>query len=172
MRQRLAAAGLLLLLPSLSSCGLFAEAKALGQRDSEVLAPNGIVVRVVDGDTMIIDIEGVDTKVRMIGFDTPETVDPRSPVECFGKEASNHLKSLSPAGTRVRLERDTEQFDRYRRTLGYVYRASDGMFLNLQMVRDGYANTLSIEPNTTYAAEFLKAEREARNNGLGLWSKC
>lgn len=146
-----------------------------------MLEANGVVTKVVDGDT--IDVRTIDpttgtpgggrpTRIRMIGFNTPESVDPRRPVQCFGKEASKHMTSLAPVGTAVRLERDAEQHDRYGRTLAYVYRASDGMFLNLQMVTDGYAHILSIPPNVTYADRFREAERNARASNLGLWSAC
>src|SRR5690606_25553411 len=100
------------------------------------------------------------------------SVDPRRPVECFGKEASAHLEELAPEGTRVRIERDAEQTDQYGRTLAYVYRASDGLFLNERMLLDGYAHTLSIPPNVTFADRFRRAERQAREAGLGLWSAC
>ena len=108
----------------------------------------------------------------MIGFNTPESVDPRRPVECSGKEASKHLASLAPVGTSVRLERDAEERDRYGRTLAYVYRAADGLFLNLQMVSDGYAHVLSIPPNVSYADRFRDAERSARTANVGLWASC
>lgn len=133
---------------------------------------NATVERVVDGDTIIVDLGGRRTRVRMIGFNTPESVDPRRPVECFGKEASDHLKSLIGSGDAVRLERDAEKTDRYGRTLAYVFRARDGLFLNVQMVEDGYAHTLTIPPNVTYVERFRAAERDARTAGRGLWSAC
>lgn len=135
---------------------------------------NAVIAKVVDGDTIDVRTGPGDatTRVRMIGFDTPESVDPRRPVECFGKEASKHLATLAPAGTSVRLERDAEATDRYGRTLAYVYRASDGVFLNERMVADGYAHTLSIPPNVTHAELFRAAERAARIGALGLWSAC
>lgn len=142
--------------------------------------PNAVVERVVDGDTVTVFPiagdgavgAGEPERVRLIGIDTPESVDPRQPVECFGKEASARLEQLAPPGTRVRLERDAEERDRYDRLLAYVYRASDGAFLNLRMVADGYAHTLTIAPNVTYADRFRQAEREARAESLGLWSAC
>lgn len=140
---------------------------------TDAVEANAVVAKVVDGDTIDVRSGGTDsTRIRMIGFNTPESVDPRRPVECFGKEASKHLASLAPVGTAVRLERDAEQLDRYGRTLAYVYRASDGVFLNLQMVSDGYAHVLSIPPNVTYADRFREAERAARDADLGLWSSC
>jgi micrococcal nuclease len=133
---------------------------------------NATVTKVVDGDTIDVDSRGDDLRIRMIGFNTPESVDPRRPVECFGKEASKHLASLIPVGTPVRVERDAEEHDRYGRTLAYVYRASDGLFLNLQMVVDGYAHALTIPPNDTFATLFVAAERAARAASLGLWAAC
>lgn len=140
---------------------------------TDALDANAVVAKVVDGDTIDVTTGGDSTtRIRMIGFNTPESVDPRRPVECFGKEASKHLASLAPVGTSVRLERDAEERDRYGRTLAYVYRAADGLFLNLQMVSDGYAHVLSIPPNVSYADRFRDAERSARTANLGLWASC
>ena len=75
------------------------------------------VDRVVDGDTVVLMIDGKKEKVRLIGVDTPETVKPNTPVQCYGLEASNALKSMLPKGTQVRVERDEEARDRYRRLL-------------------------------------------------------
>ena len=133
---------------------------------------NASVVRVVDGDTIVADISGKSEKIRMIGFNTPESVDPRKPVECFGKEASARMKELLPPHTPIRLERDAESRDVYGRLLAYVYRSSDSMFVNLEMVSEGYAHVLSIAPNTTYADRFRSAERVARDATRGLWAAC
>jgi len=130
-----------------------------------------VVGRVVDGDTIRVHI-GSEETVRLIGIDTPESVDPRSPVECFGVEASTHLQELLPVGTRVRLVRDVEARDRYDRLLAYVYRAEDGLFVNEQMARDGYADVLTFPPNVAHAADFVDAVREAREAGRGLWGSC
>ena len=137
-----------------------------------VLEANAVVVRHVDGDTLVARIGPDEEKVRLIGIDTPETVDPRQPAQCFGKEASRHLAELVPEGTSLRLEVDEEPRDRYGRLLVYVYRASDGLFVNLDMVEQGYANTLSIAPNLTHRDRFSEAERTARTEGRGLWSNC
>ena len=131
----------------------------------------GVVGRVVDGDTLRVHI-GREETVRLIGIDTPESVDPRSPVECFGIEASKHLQELLPVGTRVRLVRDVEARDRYDRLLAYVYRAEDGLFVNEQMARDGYADVLTFPPNVAHAADFVDAVRAAREAGRGLWGAC
>jgi micrococcal nuclease len=125
------------------------------------------VQRVVDGDTLVLDD---DRRVRLIGIDTPETVDPRRPVECFGREASDHLTELLPPDEPVRLEYDVERTDRYGRTLAYVHRADDDLFVNLSLARDGYAEQLTVPPNVRYAEDFGRAVEEARDEGRGLWA--
>ena len=130
------------------------------------------VVRVVDGDTIVVRLDGAEERVRLLGIDTPESVDPRSPVECFGKEAAAHTASLLPPGTPVRLVRDVEARDRYERLLAYVYRIDDGTFVNLRLVEDGYAAVLTYPPNVAHADEFVAAAGEARESGRGLWSAC
>lgn len=132
---------------------------------------NARVARVTDGDTIHVERNGHDETVRLIGIDTPETKKPNHPVECFGPEASARLTALLPAGTPVRLERDTEARDTYDRTLAYVYR-DDGLFVNLAMVADGYAGTLAIAPNIAHAPELGDAARAAREQGTGLWGAC
>ena len=133
---------------------------------------NGAVARVVDGDTVHITVDHATEIVRLIGVDTPETVDERKPVQCYGPEASARTKVLLPPGTAVRLERDGEARDQYGRLLAYVYRASDGLFVNLALVRDGYGSVLLIAPNVTYADRFRDAEATARQQGAGLWGAC
>jgi micrococcal nuclease len=132
----------------------------------------GEVTKVTDGDTIHVHIGGGDETVRLIGIDTPESVDPRSPVECFGIEASNHLKEILPLGTAVRLVRDVEARDRYERMLAYVYRVEDDLFVNLQMALDGYADLLTYPPNVAHVDDFTAAVREARESGRGLWAAC
>ena len=154
---------LLLLIALAASCG--------GGDDAPEDPSVGVVGRVVDGDTIRVHIGGEET-VRLIGIDTPESVDPRSPVECFGVEASAHLEELLPVGTRVRLVRDVEARDRFDRLLAYVYRAEDDLFVNRQMALDGYADVLTFPPNVAHAADFVDAVREAREAGRGLWGAC
>jgi micrococcal nuclease len=127
---------------------------------------------VVDGDTIEVSIGGVEETVRLLGIDTPESVDPRAPVECFGREAAAHTASLLPTGTEVRLVRDIEARDRYDRLLAYVYRHDDGTFVNLALVRDGFASVLTYPPNVAHAGELTTAAAEARNDRRGLWSAC
>lgn len=129
------------------------------------------VVRVVDGDTIEVRVGGRDETVRLIGIDTPETVDPRSPVECFGREASERTKALLPEGAGVRLVADVEPRDRYDRLLAYVYR-DDGTFVNLALVEDGYASVATYPPNVAHTSEFTAAAARARDEGRGLWGTC
>lgn len=136
------------------------------------LEPNGTVVRVVDGDTVDIDVLGTRERVRLIGIDTPETKKEDTPVECFGPEATAFTESLLPPGTRVRLERDVEPRDVFGRLLAYVYRADDGVFVNLAIIANGYARLLTIPPNVAHTDDFVAANRAAREAGSGLWSAC
>lgn len=128
-----------------------------------------VVEKVVDGDTIVVS---GGERVRLIGVDTPETKDPRRPVGCFGKEASDFTASLLPAGTPVRLVGDAEQRDRYQRLLAYAYRLSDGLFVNAELLRRGFALVLTIPPNIAHNEEFLALSREARNADRGLWRAC
>lgn len=130
------------------------------------------VVRVVDGDTVVVDVGGTEESVRLIGIDTPESVARDRPNECFGAEASARLESLLPVGTAVRLTRDVEPRDMYDRLLAYVQRRSDGLFVNAAQVADGYAEAKDYPPNTAYRDDFEAAERAARSAELGLWSAC
>ena len=129
------------------------------------------VVDVVDGDTVVIDFGGREEAVRLIGIDTPETVHPDRPVECFGPEASAFAARLLPPGTEVTVTRDIVDRDDYGRLLGYVHRI-DGLFVNESLVREGYAVPLRIEPNAAHAATFLAAAKAAEAEDLGLWAAC
>lgn len=137
-------------------------------------APPGraTVVRIVDGDTLRARLAGREDPIRLIGIDTPETHGAGGLRECFGKEATQRLESLLGEGAAVTVVRDVEARDRYGRLLAYVYRASDGLFVNLAMARDGYADVLTIPPNVAHAAEFVAAAADARRAGRGLWSAC
>lgn len=127
------------------------------------------VKKVVDGDTFWID-DGSEkgVKVRLIGVDAPESRNAGTKeIAYFGKEASDYLTKLI-GGKKVRLEYDAGHFDKYGRTLAYVY-LQDGTFINAKLVRDGYANVMTIPPNVKYADTFLKMERKARNQKRGMW---
>ena len=139
---------------------------------STMVVANATVERVVDGDTIVVVIDGQRETVRLIGIDTPETVKPNTPVECFGPEASARTKELLPRGTPVRLERDAEARDDYGRLLAYVRRAQDAMFVNLVLVEEGNAGLLTFPPNTAHTEEFVAAASAAERAGLGLWSAC
>ena len=129
------------------------------------------VVRVVDGDTIRVDGPAGEEAVRYIGIDTPESVKPGSPVECFAKRASAFNERLV-GGERVRLVRDVEARDRYGRLLAYVYRARDGLFVNAELVRRGYATVATFPPNVAHEREFRRLANRARLSGRGLWAEC
>ena len=131
----------------------------------------GRVVRVVDGDTIHVQLPGGRETVRYIGVDTPESVKPGTPVQCFARRASAFNHRLVD-GERVRLVLDAEARDRYGRLLAYVYRSRDGLFVNAALVRRGYAQTLTIAPNVAHAAELRRLASSARHAGRGLWSAC
>ena len=135
-------------------------------------AGTAVVQKVVDGDTIDLDIGGERQRARLLGIDTPETVDETRPIQCFGPEASDYVKSLLPPGTVVRLERDVESRDRFGRLLVYVYRHADELFVNQALLEDGFATTLSIKPNTAHAGEFEAAKARATRNKRGLWAAC
>jgi micrococcal nuclease len=162
-----------ILLLALALAGRPALRDALGGDDGRAApAPQPAhVVRVVDGDTIVVDRGGTQERVRYIGVDTPETVKPRTPVQCFGKKASAFNHRLLE-GQDVRLVADAEPRDRYGRLLAYVYRARDGLFVNAELVRRGYATTLTIPPNVRFAARFRDLAAGARRAGRGLWSAC
>ena len=109
--------------------------------------------------------------MRYIGIDTPETKDPRRPVQCYGQQAADFNAQLVD-GERVRLVRDVQLRDRFGRLLAYVYRVRDGLFVNAELARLGYAQPLSIAPDVRYADRFAALAGEARRAGRGLWSDC
>ncbi len=121
------------------------------------------VTSITDGDTFRV---ASGNAIRLIGVDTPETS------RCFASEATAHLTSLIPPGTRIRLSYDVERLDRFERTLAYVYRLVDGLFVNTAMARDGFALQLTVPPNVAKAGEFGAAVAEARNARRGLWAAC
>jgi len=130
----------------------------------------GKVVKVVDGDTIDVEVNGTIMRLRLIGMDTPEVVDPRKPVECFGREASDQAKKLL-TGKTVKLEADPSQQnrDRYNRFLRYVW--IDGKVLfNYQMIADGYAFEYTFQGNAyKYQKEFKQTQKEAEQKQKGLW---
>jgi micrococcal nuclease len=128
------------------------------------------VVYTVDGDTIDVRFgNGRVDRVRILGADTPETKDPRKPVQCFGPEASAYTHERL-AGKRVTLETDAEVRDKYGRLLAYVY--VDGVRYDDELLRLGYARLLIIPPNGVHARAMLDAELEARTARRGLWGAC
>ena len=128
------------------------------------------VVRVVDGDTVVVSLQGQQETVRLIGVDTPETVHPTAGVEPFGPDASAFTKSLLPPGPEVRLEFDVQERDRYGRLLAYVY-LPDGRMVNAEILRAGMGQPLTVPPNVKYVDLFVRLQREAREAGRGLWGE-
>lgn len=136
-----------------------------------VTGERAVVSRVVDGDT--IDLANGQI-VRFVGIDTPETVDPRRPVGCFGKEASNETKSLL-TGREIILQKDVSDVDKYKRLLRYVFLPLENgqtLFVNDYLVREGFAKVLTYPPDIKYNEEFRQAETDAKEHKKGLWGKC
>lgn len=128
------------------------------------------IEKVVDGDTVHIKKNGIKEKVRLIGLDTPEAVDPRKPVECFGKEASKHAKEILN-GQKIMIELDDSQGerDKYGRLLAYIF-LENGTNFNKKMIADGYGYEYTYNKPYKYQDEFKQAQTMARDNNLGLWS--
>ncbi len=124
------------------------------------------VINVVDGDTIDVLIGGRELRVRYIGIDTPETVDPQRPVECFGREASERNRELVE-GMTVGLERDVSETDQFGRLLRHVW--ASGEMVNAALVEEGYASASTFPPDIRYAALFTALETQARSHNRGLW---
>ena len=139
-----------------------------GPEPSQVLT--GVAVRAVDGDTLEVRLDDGDVEtVRLIGVDTPETVKPDTPVQCFGPQASA-FEHRHTEGKRVRLLVGMEPRDFYGRLLAYVF--VDDRFLEVELLRRGLARTLTFHPNDRFAPRFEKLERIAAKRGKGLWNAC
>ncbi|HZJ49273.1 MAG TPA: thermonuclease family protein [Actinomycetota bacterium] len=128
-----------------------------------------LVTRVVDGDTIEVDYRGSTVDIRLIGIDTPETVHPSEPVECFGPAASR-FTTTSLTGETVRLEFDVERRDHYGRMLAYVW--DDGKLFNSALVQRGFATVSTYPPNVKYVEGFTAAQDQAQGAGRGLWEGC
>jgi micrococcal nuclease len=127
------------------------------------------VTRAVDGDTIEVDLGGHEEDVRYIGVDTPETVKPGTPVQCFGPQA-HRFNARLVEHRRVRLVFGVERHDVYGRLLAYVYLGD--RFVNATLVRRGLARTLTIPPNDRFANRFKRLEVAASRAGRGLWGAC
>lgn len=128
----------------------------------------GTVASITDGDTLRLEVDGVELRVRLLGIDTPE-INPE--VECFGPEAEAALAALAPPGSTLGFAYDRDPRDRYDRELMYLFTA-DGTFINYELVAQGYAEALLVEPNDRYSDDLVVAERAAQDAGLGRWGQC
>lgn len=149
----------------------------LGGRGGTPIAAGGTasarLERVIDGDTIVARVGGRDERVRYIGMDTPETVKPNTPVQCWGPQAHDlNARLLGAPGAALTLRFDRELRDHYGRLLAYVYRARDGLLVNAQLVAAGAARTLEIAPNTSDAGPLGALQQAARAAGRGLWGAC
>lgn len=144
---------------------LFNPKPALSQQKTGLLE----IFKFVDGDTFwVVNAKGQNEKIRLIGINTPEARRTgRTEVEYYGKEASDYVKKIL-TGRKVRLEFDVQRYDRYKRTLAYVY-LDDGRFLNALLVKEGYASVATFPPNVKYSEYFAKLEKEARTRKKGMW---
>lgn len=130
------------------------------------------VIRVVDGDTIVIDRGSGEERLRYIGIDAPESVKPESPVEFLGAEAAAANEALV-GGREVALEKDVSETDQYGRLLRYVWVREGGEWtmVNLELVRRGYAQVVSFPPDVRHLDELRDAQRAAREAGRGLWAE-
>lgn len=133
------------------------EEKSELQKKSEI----ALVTEVIDGDTIVVLLNGKKERVRLIGIDTPEAGRP------YFEEAKNKTKELV-LGKKVRLEKDVSERDKYGRLLRYVYVGN--VFINAELVKQGYAMVYTFPPDVKYADYFLKLQKEAREKELGLWA--
>ena len=152
-----------------------------GQAPAQSTVPDttSTVERVIDGDTIVVLMNGRDTTIRLIGLDTPETVDPRKPVQCFARAASDKAKSMLTPGMTIRLETDPSQgtTDKYGRTLAYVFVPCENQILtqckilfNEYMIAQGYGHEYTFDLPYKYQVQFKAAETNAREAKRGLWS--
>lgn len=153
------------------AAGFGGQLGVLGEGGELPAGKGALVERVVDGDTIKVQLAGQTETVRYIGVDTPETKKPNTPVQCYGKKASHENERLVE-GERVLLTLGAEPRDRYDRMLAYVRRERDGVFVNETLVRGGFAKTLTIAPNDRYALRFASLEAGARASRRGLWGAC
>lgn len=153
--------------------GVGDEPVAASEIERPAAATSSRVAYVHDGDTLYLQPDGTTSRadeitVRLIGIDTPEL---RPEIECFALEARDRLRALLPEGARVWVAADADPLDKYGRSLLYLWTES-GEFVNLILVREGYASAVDIFPNDAYWLELQHAERLAQDAGVGLWGHC
>lgn len=140
--------------------------------DAPVLEGPYEVIRIIDGDTIVVSIDCVETRVRLIGVNTPESVAPEEYHKDNvpeGKIASGYTKELL-SGKKVYLEFDIQKFDDYGRTLAYVYLEDGTTMIQEVLLSEGLAQIMTIQPNSKYADEFAEIQKAARESGKGFWS--
>ena len=141
----------------------------LGQHAPGASSEAAVVIKVDDGDTIVVRIGSRTDTIRLLGIDTPETHHPTKPVGCYGPEASD-FTTARLTGKTVRLEDDVEPRDIYDRRLAYVY--LDGHRFNDELLQKGYARLLVIPPNGAHSRTMLAEELAAKRAGVGLWGAC
>ncbi len=147
---------------------------SLFKKSKIVIIPNQLyeILNVIDGDTFDIKVDDKKVRVRMLGIDTPETVDPRKPLQCFGKEASDNTKKIL-LNHFVSLKTDFNQpsIDKYNRLLAYIY-DENGLLINRYLLENGFAREYTYGSPYSKQKEFKKLEKEAKKKKLGLWGEC
>ena len=141
------------------------------QQDDADLGGEGEVatlVRVVDGDTLLVELDGEEERVRLLDIDTPETVHPQQPVECMGPEAAERMEDLVSPGDQLSLEFDQERTDHYDRLLAGVF--LDEVFINEQMARDGFGAPVYYAPNDRFLDQIEEAWNQAEAEGVGVFA--
>ncbi len=163
-KRKLAAAIATLLSVGIVATGCTsAPAPTAGKNDSRAT-----VVRIVDGDTIVAEVSGTETTIRLLNIDTPETKDPNEPVQCLGPEATEYMKSLLAPGDMIDLEYDVQRLDPYGRTLAGVYK--DDSLVNADIAAAGLGVAVLYQPNERFYAEVKAAEQDAQNAEQGLFS--
>lgn len=154
---------------ALSGCtaGSANDGKKVAEAATDSAVDQAVVVRVIDGDTFEAAIDGEQKTIRLLNVDTPETKDPKSPVECMGPEATKALEELLPVGSKVRLELDKEPLDKYGRTLAGVF-DSGGKLVNAEIARLGFGVPVLFEPNRKFHPPVVAAFEDAQTRGVGL----
>ena len=137
---------------------------------SSTLSSLSPIVRIIDGDTVVIDRNNATETIRLIGVDTPELHHPTKPVQCFAREAAAYLTSLlKDRSVRVVADPTQDSHDKYGRTLAYLYR-DDGLFINKSLIEEGYGYEYTYEVPYVYQKEFKAAQTDAREQQKGLWA--
>lgn len=154
---------------ALTGCttGSASAGKNAAESATDSAVEQGVVIRVIDGDTFEAAVDGGEKTIRLLNVDTPETKDPKSPVECMGPEATEALEGLLPVGSKVRLELDKEPLDKYGRTLAGVF-DSTGKLVNAEIARLGLGVPVLFEPNRKFHPPVVAAFEDAQARGVGL----